>query len=901
MQPARRRLAVSGFLRFLVLAAAATANRSIEAQAIGDPSAQVAAAPAASNTTARVVRAKRATILPVVDGRLDDAAWREAPIVSDFVQRTPVAGARATLETEVRVLLDASAMYVAMRMHDSAPDSIVAPLARKDYQGYSDWAHVLIDSYHDRRSAFRFAVNPSGVKVDSYLSGDAERLQDYGWDAVWQGAAARDGEGWTAEFRIPLSQLRFAESADSAGSEWGIEFIRDVARRGERSLWAPIDPAARGFVSLFGTLSGVQLGDASRRAELTTYALVRQTSSPATRTAGGTDETIVFGADFKVGVTPNLTFTGSILPDFGQVEADPSQVNLTGAETFFAERRPFFTEGSDLFLYDLSAGPPIFGSQQLFYSRRIGRRPQLRVPGTALGTESQQDTRLLSASKLSGQFGAWSLGALSAVTERAEGRFLRSDGSQAQQIIEPAAHYGVLRFGRRFNGGTGALGIIATATNRRLGDSASASMLASSAYTGGIEGRWRFRDHYQLIGHAFGSLLNGTPRAVTRLQTSHLHLYQRPDLDGLGVDSSATALTGNAASMRLEKMTGGKIRFALSGQVVTSGFDINDLGFLTTSDYANGLAWIGREQFERTRYLRLWRSFADVWVTRGLHSPGSFNAVDWWNRFQFHNYWEIIGSVRRDFGIASTSVLRGGPTLRMPNLTTFEYRILTDPRRRVSWELSLGGAPPGSDGSHRATIGPGVIVRPSGRAEVQFQATTSWQRSGSQYVASPSNASGVHYLIGDLRQRTSSITGRFNFAFTRSLTLQGYAQPFVSGGKYVKIGEVVKPLASRFEDRVRFFDAGDRTTNAAGTQLTLAAADGPLSLRNPDFSIANLNANAILRWEYQPGSALFVAWNQGRSATGLDGRRSARELSQDLWSAPGTSVVLVKWSHYLGR
>jgi hypothetical protein len=385
------------------------------------------------------------------------------------------------------------------------------------------------------------------------------------------------------------------------------------------------------------------------------------------------------------------------------------------------------------------------------------------------------------------------------------------------------------------------------------------------------------------------------------MQRNNVHLYQRPDLNGLALDSNAALLSGSASSVRLEKMTGGKMRFAVSGQLVTSGFDINDLGFLTSSDFATGLAWIGREQFEPNKYFRIWRSFADVWVTRSLHSAGAFNAVDWWNRFQFHNYWETVGSVRHDFGIASTSALRGGPTFAMPNLTTLEYRILTDPRRPLSGDLSLGGALPGSDGSHRLSIGPTLIVRPSGRADVQLQAKVSWLKSGSQYVGAPSNGSVVHYLVGDLDQRTYSLTGRFNVAFTRSLTLQGYVQPFVSGGRFLRIGEVITPLASQYRDRVRFFDDREWMSTDSGNQLTFATANGPLEVRNPNFSIGDLNANVILRWEYRPGSTLFVAWNQGRRAVGSDGALSSRELSRELWSTPGTNVMLLKWSHYVGR
>lgn len=893
------------FQRALVLAGILLSHRDLGAQGVGPSRSEGRAGdPAVPASANRSIPMHRVTVAPVIDGRLDDPVWDEAPIVSDFVQRAPLPMQPSTLRTEVRLLSDATALYVAMRMLDSAPDSIIAPLARRDYQGYSDWAEVLIDSYHDRRSAVRFALNPSGVKLDAYLSEDSERSQDLGWDAVWQGAAARDADGWTAEFRIPLSQLRFAPSPDSGRSEWGVEFVRDIARRGERAFWAPVDPAARGFVSLFGTLTGMQVNDAGRRAEVIPYLLVRRSNASgtlATPASGGASGTVAVGADFKVGLTSDLTATGTVNPDFGQVEADPSQINLTGAELFFPERRAFFSEGSDLFAYDLSAGPPIFGSQRLFHSRRIGRQPQLALPAGALDTSWPEATRVVGASKVSGQLGAWSLGALNAVTEHAVRRYSSSDGTSARQTIEPLTRYAVLRIARRFDEGASSFGIIVTATNRRLDDSASASSLPRSAYTGGFEAHWRFGENYQLIGYLLGSRLAGSRQAVTQLQTNNVHLYQRPDLRGLGENPAASALTGTATSLRLEKMTGGMYRFALSGQRVTPGFDINDVGFLTSSDFATGLGWVGREQFRPTRLFRLWRSFADVWVMRNLHGPGTFNAVDWWNRMQFHNFWEIVGSVQHDFGVASASVLRGGPALRLPSQTTFEYRVLTDPRRTVSWDLLLGGTLPGAGGTYRASVGLGVTARPSGRVEVFAQAKASRERASSQYVGVSSITSGARYLVGELVQRTYSLTQRFNFALSHSLTLQGYATAFLSGGWFSRIGVVVDPLAPRYRDRVRFFGDAERSANAAGDQLTFATGQGALTVRNPDFSFGTVNANLILRWEYRAGSALSVVWNHGRRSADLDGRQPAHVMLANLFDSPRSNVLLVKWGYYVGR
>ena len=444
-------------------------------------------------STSRSVVAATALSAPSVDGRLDDAAWATAQRASDFVQQGPEPGAAATQRTDARVVVTGDAIYVAMRMHDSAPDSIVGTLARRDYVGFSDWAHVIVDSRRDRRTAFRFAVNPSGVKRDGFIMADSEWSEDYAWDAVWDAAARRDSAGWTAEFRIPLSQLRFAASGE-AGADWGIEFQRDLARRAERTHWAPVPASSGQFVSLFGTLSGVRTASVKRRLELTPYAVARARSAntdPGNPLHDVTSQDAMFGADFKIGLTSDLTLTGTVNPDFGQVEADPSQVNLTGGETFFAERRPFFTEGSNLFQFNIGWGDWIFGGEQLFYSRRIGRTPQLDYPDSADFTSAAEPTRLLAAGKLSGRALGWNVGVLSATTARETGRYTHVGGT-SRHTIEPLTHYGVYRFGRDFAAGRGSLGVIATSTHRQL-DASSVDVAARV----GVRGRRRGPSPFQ--------------------------------------------------------------------------------------------------------------------------------------------------------------------------------------------------------------------------------------------------------------------------------------------------------------------------------------------------------------------------------------------------------------------
>jgi hypothetical protein len=342
-----------------------------------------AAAPAQGADPGRVVTAVRARGAIRVDGRLDEATWAAAHPAADFVQTVPSSGAPASERSEVRVLFDRGSLYVGFRLHDSRPDSIAAQLARRDAGGiYTDWAHVAIDSYHDRRTAWRFSLNPRGVQADGSIFNDTER--DPLWDAVWEGASAIDSLGWTAEFRIPLSQLRYSARADGGVQVWGINFAREIARRGERAYWSPTPPDAPGVVSRMGTLVGLDsLADPSRL-ELIPYARAQVTRAPGSAANpfyDPTDGGAAAGLDLRYRLPRNLTFSASVNPDFGQVEADPAVVNLSAFEVFFPERRPFFLEGQDVFRF---GGTRTFNDDDrpnFFYTRRLGRAPQRRLGG----------------------------------------------------------------------------------------------------------------------------------------------------------------------------------------------------------------------------------------------------------------------------------------------------------------------------------------------------------------------------------------------------------------------------------------------------------------------------------------------------------------------------------------
>jgi hypothetical protein len=845
----------------------------------------------------RSLSAVRASDRIRIDGVIDEAAWKSAAVGSDFVQRTPDVLQPATQRTEVRVLIDDAALYLAMRLFDSAPDSIVAPLARRDADLYSDWAQLLIDGYLDHRTAFRFMVNPAGVQRDGLISGDDEFTEDLGWDAVWSSATKRDSLGWTAEFRIPLSQLRFSV-ADNGATRWGLQIGRQLARRNERSYWSPIAPTVSGFVSQFGTLDSVTVSHTVRRAELMPYVSSRVTRAPVD--AGNpivrrSDLQRAAGADLRIGLTQDLTLTGTINPDFGQVEADPSEVNLTDVESFFAERRPFFLEGSDLFAFDM-LGTWYTGHEELFYSRRIGRAPQGDDPADARWLSRPSTTPVIGALKLSGRTASgWKIAALGTLTDEARARFVDSGDRIVSSVIEPRARSAVVRVTRDL-GGESSLGSTLTVLDRDQ----SVPTLRTGAIVGGLDGRKRFGDRRFLIyGHLLGSVVRGSPDAMLATQQSTTHLFQRPDASYLDLDSSRTSLSGLSSGIRLTKEGGGHTRAGVMAKVVTPGFEANDLGLQPRADAITGIVWAGWDGFNSTRLARNWESWFTGWTGSSFGGDRERLGARVYGRVSLHSYWDLEGAVERNSPILSLTALRGGPVLATPGHLGGFLHVTSDNRHAVVGELFIRGARDDDAVGRSLNLSPTLSGRFGAGTQLSIAPSLSWWRNPQQYVASADAGGESHYVVGDLLQSSVGLTMRASYAFSSRLSLQLYAQPYVSAGEYRRLGEVVNPRAKQLGQRIQLF-APD-SIRLSGDQLAIGTPAGALRFTRPDYSVAELRSNAVMRWEYRPGSTLFVVWSQGRTLDGEPAPFDVSGQSRELFRAPGTNVLLVKLSHWMGR
>jgi hypothetical protein len=802
--------------------------------------------------------------LPIIlDGDLSDPAWSQATPLTAFVQREPLEGAPGTMRTEARVTFDATAIYIGVHAFDPEPDRIIGFLTRRDAESSSDWVHVLIDSYHDRRTAYQFGVNPVGVKQDTYWFNDSDK--DDSWDAVWEVVSRRDKDGWCAEFRIPFSQLRFSSGGDGV---LGFAVMRNIARLNETTTWPLLSKNASGFVSSFGELNGVAIGGASKRLELIPYALGEIGTTPfeaGNPLQNSPDHDVSAGIDLKYAVTPALNLTATINPDFGQVEADPAVVNLSAFETFFSEKRPFFIEGSGTYQFECR-------DCSLFYSRRIGRAPR-----GAPTTETDEflvrpvQTTILGASKLTGRVRDFSVGVLAAATQEehadiAFGSFRRSE------VIEPAAFYSVSRARREFSDQS-FVGFIFTTTNRDLKESV--AFLPESALTGGLDYDWRIGKRWSLHGYWAGSSVHGSPLAIDQLQRSTVHSFQRPDADHVEVDPLAESLRGHSGMASFGKIAGDRTRMNVQVAYKSPGFDVNDVGFQQRADVITQNSWV---QFRRTtpgkysreRFLNFNQWSAFNFARDRLETGGNVNA-----NWQFQNLWRAGGGVNANAEVFDDRLTRGGPGgLDRANFSMWQF-VSTNDRRVLSlkWDSAFGG-----NGRGRFfELGPTVVIRPTSSFSTEAGFYYSSNIRDAQWVAEVADAGQAHYVFGRLEQETQSLTLRVNYTMTPNLSLQIYGQPFVSAGHYVNYKELVDGRAADYDDRYAPYAYAS----------------------NADFNVLSFRTTNVLRWEYRLGSTLFVVWQQGREGAGTPGRFAFGRDYSSLFETPASNTLLIKFAYWM--
>jgi hypothetical protein len=816
------------------------------------------------------VAAFRASQPPVLDGLDSDSIWAQAPAITGFREVRPSEDAEPRQRTEARVTYDAHNLYVLVRAFDTAPDSIVRLLSRRDVQTASDQIIVMIDSYHDRRTGYEFVVNPAGVKADYAIYDDGN--EDSAWDGVWDAATRIDSLGWTAEYRIPLSQLRYP-----AGSTRTFGFLiwRSIQRYTSQLSWPLYRQSKTGFVSQFGELTGLTDLAPPKRAELTPYLVTRSEPRP-TATGFNREQGVDVGADLKYSLASNVTLNATINPDFGQVEADPSVLNLTAFETFFQERRPFFVEGRGLFTFDVNCSAVNCNGEGLFYSRRIGRDPQLA--GQYGDRASPTSTTILGAAKITGRLpGGLGIGVLDAVTNREHG--------PGNATIEPTTNYSVVRLTQDYDSGNGSVGLMLTGVNRSL-DRYSEPLLHRNAYVAALNFRRRlFRNNYEVGGSVDLSRAAGSRSAILATQTDEVHLYQRPD-GNLRVDSTRTSLPGDAEEIRFGKLGGERLHFETSYSRRSPGFELNDLGFLLQADQQSWNNWAGFRWNHPTRlYQRLnWNfNWWQYWTAAGLSTDRAFNT-------NFHaqlnsRWWVHAGGTLGQLGSTFCDrCARGGPALRQEPYIAPWAGLEGDSRRQlvpffwVNYSRGDGGR------SRRLNLSPELDLKVASRFTTSVSLDYTVNRNDSQWYGNftDSLTNVRHYTFARLEQKTVGFTWRLDYTFTPTMSLQLYAQPFITKGTFTDVRELDAPRAARYPDRFQPYADTTVANNPGG------------------FNVKQFNSNAVFRWEYRPGSTLFLVWSQGRADQApREGRENYFGDLSNLFSLHSNDVFLVKLSYWL--
>jgi len=828
----------------------------------------------------RSVVAVRAAAAMRIDGVLDEPAWAAAPVAERFMQSGPAPGEPARLRTTFQVVFDDEALYVGVRLEDPAAWAIQAPLGRRDDENSSDWCFVEIDSRRDRSSGYSFGVNPAGMQVDGVWFND--NVYDSSWNGVWEAVTRVDATGWTAEYRVPFALLAFRAPVAGEPMRWGINVYRSNPHTGEVSNWSPRVPAIAGVVSLFNELV-VAAAPEVHRLDVTPYALVQ-----AERGAG---TAMRAGVDANIGITPSVAAALTVLPDFGQVEADPTQLNLTAFELFQQERRPFFTEGIDAFRFDTSlplvSRDDSFGDEAAFYSRRIGRAPEGDVPA---GARAPLATSILGAAKLFGRTASgWRTGALVAATGAADAAGAAGD----TRVAAPTGAV-VARAVREADGGDAAVGVFASGLRREV-DGALADQLPRDAGAVGLDGRIRWdAQTYEARVWALAADVRGTHAAIARLAAAPWHNLERPDAPRLHLADDATELAGLAGEARVARI-GGAWRWAVAARAISPGFDVNGLGFQRNSDWLLVAGQWSYQQYPHGSWLRHWQVGSDNagagWSWGGERRAAVVDGFAW---FDFANYWGGGLTLQHEASVLSTEWLRGGPALALPSRELAKLSMHSDSRRTSQAALDATVTTEPGSGSRSLAVSPSLTLRLSDHVAGTLGASYQDQVVGWQLVAGPGGpamAPPGEYLVGRLHQRTVSLSLQTDIAISPRLIVQLYAQPFATVGRYSRYARLADPRAEHPGDR--FTPLGDGEVMADANTLTVAGTPG-WTIARPDAAQRTLVASAVARWELAPGSFLTAVWSHRGNAEAITtGARLAGELG-DALREPGADIFLLK-------
>lgn len=841
-----------------------------------------------------------------IDGILDEALY-STKAYDSFVQYEPNNGIPGSEDTEFWVGYDDNALYIGAMMYDNNPDSIIARMTRRDGGEASDLLYIGIDSYFDQRSGFWFSTNPIGSISDGTISND-NNTED-SWDGIWNGQSKITEKGWSTEIKIPFSQLRFNKAPENI---MGIGLIRQIHRRKEMDFFTYIARDESGLASHFATLKGIKNIQPPKRLEMTPYItgnygiLNTEDDNPF---YNGKDNSVNIGTDLKIGIGNNLTVDATINPDFGQVEVDPSELNLTAFETYYQEKRPFFIEGASIFRFG-TGGPTnrmSFGTSEptFFYSRRVGRYPQGEVDEDWVKVPNA--TSILGAAKLSGKItDTWSVGAFSALTRR-EFAKVQIAGEDSEVEAEPLTSYNLFRTLKEFNQGRQGLGMIMTYVERNFEDEYLRNILSDQSTVLGIDG-WTFlnEDKDWVIGGFLGySNVIGSKDFISDLQQSSARYYQRPDANHVELDSDQNNLEGFVGKATINKETG-KWSFNSALQFVSPGFENNDMGLNFRADNINNHISFGYKWLKPGKIFQL-AMLNTAYMTNHNFAGDKLNEMVFlFGYMQFKNFWSIDPIIGIGPRTLSDQKLRGGPLVISPAGMWSSLFIQTDSRKSVIYELG-GEYEQSEKGSYSMYISPEVDFNVGTRLRLQFEPGFNKQNQIDQYVDSfddetAENMFGYRHIVARMERKTISAEFRIDYTFTPKLSFQAYVQPYMTVGSFSHFKEFERPESYDFIEYGKANNMEITKDGDDGYNLYPNGSDGnSLYIENPDFNYKALVGSAVLRWEFRPGSTLFLVWTRNSSDENNPGTFNFNRDTKDLFKAEADNVFAVKLTYWLGK
>jgi len=874
--------------------------------------------------------------VPVIDGLLDDASWNLVEWGNDFIENEPDENTAPTFQTKFKIIYDDKNLYIAIKALDSAPDSIVNRLSRRD--GFAgDRINVLIDSYHDKRTGFIFTVTSAGVKGDEIATNNGDNIDD-SWNPVWYTKTNIDNEGWTAEMKIPLSQLRFGKSEEQI---WGLNVVRRIFRKNEISLWQRIPVDAPGFISEAGELHGLIDLIPQKQLEIQPFTVVQYDTYPAetgNKFRDGDDFKLNGGLDAKIGITNDLTLDLTVNPDFGQVEADPAAIALDGFEIFFREQRPFFVENKNI--YDFRLGG---NRDNLFFSRRIGRNPQ---GGLTVGDNNFIDrpanTTILGAAKFSGKTkNGWSIGFLESVTEKEIATIVNSSGQEREAIIEPLTNYLMTRIQKDFNENNTFVGGIFTTTSRNLGDSFrfnydSASntytdsetdalvnpftdgrrennlnAIRKAAYTGGLDFKHQWKDRkYYIEGNAIISHVEGSKEAIENTQRSLTHLFQRVDADHVSVDENRTSLTGTSGKLEFGKQSSGHWRYGVGAIFRSPELELNDIGFLRQADEIRQFAFGSYRSLKPYGKLRSYNIRGNIFTSYDFE--GNYNRIQYRlvSNAEFKNNWGVeLGLIHKP-RIFTNTILRGGPRFRFSDENISFFFVNSDNRKKLRFFGGYVYSQAKENNFSFLRFEAGLTYQPIDAFTISINPEYSKNPNKTQYVTEKVFERVINnelikeprYILGTIDQQTFSASIRLNYTINPNLTIQYYGQPFVSRGRYSQFKfvdnfGVTNPVSDKLNDRFEELNNTQVTFDEDDdTYFIDENIDGSTDyeIGNPDFSFVQFRSNLVARWEYIPGSEIFLVWSQGVTGSGNPTENLIANLDNQILGQKKDNTFLIK-------